>query len=150
MSRYFLSASVVVRPETFSSVKGEFRIVRTGFGNEMQKELRVAVHTKPFTPMFDLGHGIDASVPFAHFNFWFPTMRRFEMNNRPGSAFWNLDRHRHRDFASCAIDVPRQQFALGVAARVRISRRQLKPNQAAHFWSDPFQNRIESAIRAKR
>lgn len=91
----FLNLSGVIRAETFPSVEHELRKMRTGFRNEMEKKLNVTVHAKSFSPMFDLGSGINTSVAFAHFNFRFAMMRRLEMNDRRPSSLWNLDRHRH-------------------------------------------------------
>ena len=91
----FSALSGVIRAQTFPPVEHELRKMRTGFRNEMEKKLNVAINAKSFPPMFDFGPGVNASIAFAHFNFRFATMRRFEMNHGRSGPFRNLDRHRH-------------------------------------------------------
>src|SRR5437764_15354886 len=105
MSRLFYGALVVIRAETFPAVEHQLRIIRAALRNKMQEQLSVAVDSKSFSPMLNFTAGVNTSVAFAHFDFCFPSVRRFQMHDRWSRSFWNLDRRCHRDFARIPIRV---------------------------------------------
>src|SRR4030095_2303418 len=98
--------------------------MRSAPGDKVKKQLNVSINAESFAPVFHLGTGIDTAVAFLHFHLRFFGMRRLQIHDRGSGARWNLDRCCDRNFAGGPIDMPSQELTLGVAARIRISRRQ--------------------------
>src|SRR5436190_24274472 len=110
--------------------------------NKVQKQLNISANTKSFSPMFNFGSSVHASVALEHFILGFVEVRRFQMHNRGSGSFRNLDCRSYGDFASSTIGVSGQHLTLRVLARVGISWRQLKSDQFADLRSNPFQDGI--------
>ena len=61
--------------ETFSSVEPQFRIIAAVLRNKVQKKLNIAPGAKSFSPMFDLGSGVNAAIALEHFDPSFAEVR---------------------------------------------------------------------------
>jgi len=68
---------LVAGTETVPFVEYQFRIMTAVLRNKVQKQLNISANTKSFSPMFNFGSSVHASVALEHFNLGFVEVRRF-------------------------------------------------------------------------
>src|SRR6266516_1952734 len=74
---FFSFVFLVASNETVTFVEYQFRIMTAVLRNKVQKQLNISANTKSFSPMFNFGSSVHASVALEHFNLGFVEVRRF-------------------------------------------------------------------------